>query len=390
MGKIMHNGVEYGGGGYSKKQTDDKLRLKLDKSAVDTEISEDSSNPVQNRVIANALNDKISQVNVMPPPSENELDKIVQYVGETAGSYIKGFFYRCVEVPNTDPTEYEWVNQEVQESTDGEAKVNATAVTSLTGLADGFYLLIDSTATPIYQLKEIADGTATDSDKEVDTCLIDYVLYNDNKTVLDTLDVVWVVTGTPDVSDYKTEFETAKSGIRINADYVFEWDSDVLSVGDFTDLKSQWNDFAVFMHNNKGRLAMITIDQYDFGFSDDDTGGSSPTLICIIPERASTSEDYNIRIPYGSATNTHCDGYGFGFIDINWRLNISSGKCDFAGINTILFKGTDSMTTGYSYNGSNASSVYINETEYSMNDASEREVAYNLYHQGISIIVKLL
>lgn len=135
---------------------------------------------------------------------------------------------------------------------------------------------------------------------------------------------------------------------------------------------------------------MITIDQYDFGFSDDDTGGSSPTLICIIPERASTSEDYNIRIPYGSATNTHCDGYGFGFIDINWRLNISSGKCDFAGINTILFKGTDSMTTGYSYNGSNASSVYINETEYSMNDASEREVAYNLYHQGISIIVKLL
>jgi len=111
----MHNGVEYGGGGYSKKQTDDKLRLKLDKSAVDTEISEDSSNPVQNRVIANALNDKISQVNVMPTPSENELDKIVQYVGETTGSYIKGFFYRCVEVPDTDPTEYEWVHQNVDE-----------------------------------------------------------------------------------------------------------------------------------------------------------------------------------------------------------------------------------------------------------------------------------
>lgn len=325
----------------------------------------------------------------LPLASADELGNIYQYVGET-GTYTKGFFYRCVVVPNTDPTEYEWVNQEVQESTDGEVKVNATAVTSLSGLADGFYLLIDSTTTPIYQLKEIADGTATDSDKEVDTCLIDYVLYNDNKTVLDTLDIVWVVTGTPDISDYKTEFETAKSGIRSNADYTLEWDSDVLSVGDFANLKSQWNDFAVFMYNNKGRLAMITIDQYNFGFSDDDTGGSSPTLICIIPERASTSEDYNIRIPYGSATNTHCDGYGFGFIDINWRLNISSGKCDFAGINTILFKGTDSMTTGYSYNGSNASSVYINETEYSMNDASEREAAYNLYHQGITIVVKLL
>ena len=586
MPKIIHNGVEYGGGGYSKKQIDDKLRLKLDKSSVDSVLSSDSVKPVQNKVVTKALIDKVSQVKVMPTsdsdgvavlytgnstadykqghvyqynktdsswiditdvldviknveslptaniedvfyrvgggvwknktitlslnaddvkeqlceigylvvtdinttsgrsitfyslgnqgyqkgetlyhvtsiqatwsddryvmianaieghvtiatlatedientnfrtleqnelwagdsetqtirrvawndevtiqykimpaPSENELGKIVQYVGETAGSYIKGFFYRCVEVPNTDPTEYEWVNQEVQESTDGEAKVNATAVTSLSGLADGFYLLIDSTATPIYQLKEVVSGVATESDKEIDTCLIDYVLYNDNKTVLDTLDIVWVVTGTPDISDYKTEFETAKSGIRSNADYTLEWDSDVLSVGDFANLKSQWNDFAVFMHNNKGRLAMITIDQYNFGFSDDDTGGSSPTLICIIPDSVSISEDYSIRIPYGAAASTHCDGYGFGFIDINWRLNISLGKCDFAGINTILFKGTNSMSTGYAYNGSNASSVYINEAEYSMNDATERAAAYNLYHQGITIIVKLL
>lgn len=330
------------------------------------------------------------QYSVVPTAGAEYLNKVIQYVGETDSNFIKGFFYRCVSIPDTDPTEYEWVNQEVQESTDGEAKVNAIAVTSLSGLADGFYLLIDSTATPIYQLKEIADGTATDSNKEVDTCLIDYVLYNDNKTVLDTLDIVWVVTGTPDVSDYKTEFETAKSDVRRNADYTFEWDSDVFSVGDFADLKSRWNDFAVFMHNNKGRLAIITIDQCNFGFSDDDTGGSSPTLICIIPDEVSIGEDYSIRIPYGSATGTHCDGYGFGFIDINWRLNISLGKCELAGINTILFKGTDSMSTGYAYTSSGATSVCINEEEYSMNDATERATAYNLYHQGVSIMVKLL
>lgn len=390
MAKIVHNGVAYGGTGYSKKEIDNKLRLKLNRSEVDSVLSDDSTNPVQNKIVTKALEEKITQYNAMPIADENNLGEIAQFVGTTDTTYTKGFFYRCVVVPNTDPTEYEWVNQEVQESTDGEAKVNATAVTSLSGLADGFYLLIDSTATPIYQLKEIADGTATDSDKEVDTCLIDYVLYNDNKTVLDTLDIVWVVTGTPDISDYKTEFETAKSGVRINADYTFEWDSDIFSVGNFADFRSQWNDFAVFMHNNKGRLAMITIDQYDFGFSDDDTGGSSPTLICIIPEIAQTTEDYSIRIPYGAATSTHCDGYGFGFIDINWRLNISLGKCDFAGINTILFKGTDSMSTGYAYTGSNASSVYINETEYSMNNPTERAAAYDLYHQGVSIIVKLL
>ena len=390
MAKIVHNGVEYGGTGYSKKEIDNKLRLKLNRSEVDSVLSDDSTNPVQNKIVTKALEEKITQYNAMPIADETNLGKIAQFVGETDSNYTKGFFYRCAVVPDTDPTEYEWVNQEVQESTDSEAKVNATAVTSLTGLADGFYLLIDSTATPIYQLKEIADGTATDSDKEVDTCLIDYVLYNDNKTVLDTLDIVWVVTGTPDVSDYKTEFETAKSGVRSKADYTFEWDSDVFSVGNFADFKSQWNAFAVFMHNNKGRLAMITIDQYDFGFSDDDTGGSSPTLICIIPEIAQTTEDYSIRIPYGSATSIHGDGYGSGFIDISWRLGVSSGKCDFAGINTTLFKGTDSMSTGYAYFGSSASSVYINEAEYSMNDATERAAAYDLYHQGVSIIVKLL
>lgn len=319
MPKIIHNGVEYGGGGYSKRQIDEKLKLKLSKSSIDTVLSDDSINPVQNKVVTKALNDKISQVKVMPSsdfdgvavlytgdttteytqghvyqysetdsswiditdvldviknveslpttniedifyrigggewvtkivtlspdpddtieqleaigytvlsdhyqestntrdvsfkgdnnhfgyvshsylyrigtinatwslssgryavegtgndghvsivvlgserkedanfkvlaqnelwagdsetqtikrvawndevtiqyeimptPSENELGKIVQYVGETTGDYIKGFFYRCAEVPNTDPTEYEWVNQEVQESTD--------------------------------------------------------------------------------------------------------------------------------------------------------------------------------------------------------------------------------------------------------------------------------
>lgn len=316
MPKIIHNGVEYGGGGYSKRQIDEKLKLKLSKSSIDTVLSDDSINPVQNKVVTKALNDKISQVKIMPTsatdgvavlftgtttadykqghvyqysetdavwvditdavienvdslpeknikdifyrigggewvtkivalspdpddtieqleaigftvlkdhyqestntrdvsfkgdnnhfgyvshsylyrigiinatwnlssgkyivegtgndghvsivilgserkedanfrvlaqnelwagdsetqtirrvawndevtiqyeimptPSENELGKIVQYVGETTGSYIKGFFYRCAEVSDTDPTEYEWVNQEVQEST---------------------------------------------------------------------------------------------------------------------------------------------------------------------------------------------------------------------------------------------------------------------------------
>ena len=333
---------------------------------------------------------KLESVTVMPIASAEYFNKIVQYIGETDSDYTKGFFYRCAEVPDTDPAEYEWVNQKVQESTDGEAKVNATAVTSLSGLADGFYLLIDSTATPIYQLKEIADGTATDSDKEVDTCLIDYTLYNDNKTVLDTLDIVWVVTNAPDISDYKTEFETAKSGMRNGISFTIEWDEDVLANGNFADLKAQWDSLGAFLYNNRGRLALITIDQYNFGFSDDDTGGSTPTLFCIIPDRAETNEQYEIRVPYGSALSIHGDGYGTGFFDIDLRFYPDTNKCGFAAINTTLFKGTQLMSTGYAYNGASTQEVRINEDAYNMTDATDRAAAYVLYHQGVTITIKLL
>lgn len=329
------------------------------------------------------------QVEELPLASAEELGNIYQYIGET-GTYTKGYFYRCTEVPDTEPTEYEWVNQEVQKSTDGEAKVNATAVTSLSGVADGFYLLIDSTATPIYQLKEVVSGTATDSDKEVDTCLIDYTLYNDNKIVLDTLDIVWVVTNTPDISDYKTEFEAAKEGIRNGTIFKIEWDEDVLANGNFADLKALWNSLGTFLYNNRGRLALITIDQYNFGFSDDDTNGCTPTLFCITPDRAELNEEYWIRVPYGSALSTQADGYGTGFFDINLRFNPKTNRCSFAAINTILFKGTQLMSTGYGYNSESSKEVYINENIYNMTDATDRAAAYKLYHQGVTITIKLL
>lgn len=280
--------------------------------------------------------------------------------------------------------------QEVGSGSEGSAKVNATAVTSLTSLEDGFYLLIDSTATPIYQLKEVVSGVATDSDKEVDTCLIEYTLYNDNKAVLDTLDIVWVATNTPDISDYKTEFEAAKEGIRNGTSFKIEWDEDVLANGDFTDLKDQWNSLGAFLYNNRGRLALITIDQYNFGFSDDDTGGSTPTLFCITPDRAESNEEYNVSVPYGSALGTHGDGYGIGFFDIHLRFNPNTNKCVFAGINTTLFKGTQLMSTGYAYNGESTQEVRINEDIYDMADAADRSTAYGLYHQRVTITIKLL
>lgn len=99
MPKIIHNGVEYGGGGYSKKQIDDKLRLKLDKSSVDAVLSSDSVKPVQNKVVTKALIDKVSQVKVMPT---SDFDGVaVLYTGDTTTEYTQGHVYQYSETDSS-------------------------------------------------------------------------------------------------------------------------------------------------------------------------------------------------------------------------------------------------------------------------------------------------
>ena len=48
------------------------------------------------------------QKDELPLASADELGKIYQYTGED-GTYKKGCFYECIETPDSDPTEYEWV-----------------------------------------------------------------------------------------------------------------------------------------------------------------------------------------------------------------------------------------------------------------------------------------
>lgn len=175
MAKIIHNGVEYGGSGYSKNEIDRKLGLKLNKSSIDTEISEDSSNPVQNRVIANALNDKISQVNVMPTPNENELGKIVQYVGATNANYINGYFYKCVSDGGVTPA-YSWEKIRVSDGGDTiqvETLPTASAdelgniyefvgTTTANYINGRFYRCVsDGASTPTYSWEEVDFGDGT-------------------------------------------------------------------------------------------------------------------------------------------------------------------------------------------------------------------------------------
>lgn len=88
MAKIIHNGVEYGGSGYSKNEIDRKLGLKLNKSSIDTEISEDSSNPVQNRVIAKAFKESQAIINVEELPTTNIKNTFYRFGYKGESQYI--------------------------------------------------------------------------------------------------------------------------------------------------------------------------------------------------------------------------------------------------------------------------------------------------------------
>lgn len=76
---------------------------------VDTEMSDTSTNAVQNKVIKAYVDGK-TPLEEMPEPSAELDGKIVQYVGET-DVYTQGYFYKCTE---TDVDYYEWVNISVQ------------------------------------------------------------------------------------------------------------------------------------------------------------------------------------------------------------------------------------------------------------------------------------
>lgn len=74
---------------------------------VDSAISGISTNPVQNKVIKEALDTKqdIMQYSTMPSAQDN-LGKIVQYIGTNTANYTNGYFYKAVY--NSESDVYLW------------------------------------------------------------------------------------------------------------------------------------------------------------------------------------------------------------------------------------------------------------------------------------------
>ena len=142
----------------------------------DSELSSSSENPVQNKVITEALNGKqdILQFSEMPTASAEFEGRIIQYIGATTGSYKQGFFYKISSIA----TIYYWTAIDV--STDN-TKLNKPDSSSVEQIITCQY---GQTST-----KEIEKTISSkSSDFSIPTSKAVYKLYSPLKESIDTLE----------------------------------------------------------------------------------------------------------------------------------------------------------------------------------------------------------
>lgn len=98
------------------------------------------------------------QYSVMPTPSVDILNKIVQYIGTTTANYTNGYFYKCIYDETVSPAIYRWDNVSVQAGGGSSAEIikgyfnpsdnlfyeESTYVTPITGDVNSLYLSLDT------------------------------------------------------------------------------------------------------------------------------------------------------------------------------------------------------------------------------------------------------
>lgn len=117
------------------------------------------------------------QYSVMPTPSVDIVNKIVQYIGTTTASYTNGYFYKCVQ----SGANYLWTNIDVQtgggassdnvvegyfNSTDNLFYEESTYITPIAGASNTLYVSLDTNL--LYRYNNLifirVDEVAVDSD----------------------------------------------------------------------------------------------------------------------------------------------------------------------------------------------------------------------------------
>lgn len=211
--------------GNLKLSIDQLSASKLSKTDIDNVLSTTSENPVQNKVITDALNDKENKfrVTLIPIASASDVGKIIQYIGSNTSFLTSGYYYQCVEVSTGV---YDWVQKNVQPSNGG---------TGGDGVVDGYY---NSTDQLFYEDIAYTNPISGDSNTlyvSVDTNLV----YRFNGTIFIRVDEVVgeddVINGYYNTTDgkfyedstYTTEItgETGKIYISIDTNIQYRWDN---------------------------------------------------------------------------------------------------------------------------------------------------------------------
>ena len=77
----------------------------------------------------------ITQFATMPTTNLSSYEgRIVQYIGATDANYTNGVFYKCIETPESDPVNYEWIETAVLTTTQGISKTGANYIEFKNGL----------------------------------------------------------------------------------------------------------------------------------------------------------------------------------------------------------------------------------------------------------------
>lgn len=211
--------------GNLKLSIDQLSASKLSKTDIDNALSTTSENPVQNKVITDAFNDKEDKfrVTLIPIASASDVGKIIQYIGSNTSSLTSGYYYQCVEVSTGV---YDWVQKNVQPSNGGAGG---------DGVVDGYY---NSTDQLFYEDIAYTNPISGDSNTlyvSVDTNLV----YRFNGTIFIRVDEVVgeddVINGYYNTTDgkfyedsaYTTEItgETGKIYISIDTNIQYRWDN---------------------------------------------------------------------------------------------------------------------------------------------------------------------
>lgn len=208
-----------------KLSIDQLSASKLSKTDIDNVLSTTSENPVQNKIITDALNDKENKfrVTLIPIASASDVGKIIQYIGSNTSSLTSGYYYQCVEVSTGV---YDWVQKNVQPSNGG---------TGGDGVVDGYYNSADQL---FYE--DIAHTNPISGDSNTLYVSVDInLVYRFNGTIFIRVDEV---VGEDDVvngyyyttdgkfyedSTYTTEItgETGKIYISIDTNIQYRWDN---------------------------------------------------------------------------------------------------------------------------------------------------------------------